>query len=129
MGYKDPDKQREYQRQWAARRRAAFFDDKSCAWCGSTERLELDHIDPELKVSHRIWSWSEARRAEEVAKCQVLCHDCHLDKTRIDFDLGQKHGTETSYKHYKCRCDNCRAAHAAHFRAYRLRRKQKTSVK
>lgn len=63
------------------RRRADFFDGKACAHCGSYERLELDHVDPTKKVTHRVWSWSAKRRAVEIAKCQVLCHACHLAKT------------------------------------------------
>jgi hypothetical protein len=43
--------------------------------------LELDHVDPALKVSHRVWSWARERREAELAKCQVLCHDCHVAKT------------------------------------------------
>ena len=71
-----------YQREWVAKRRADFFKDKKCVQCGSTERLELDHIDRETKESHSIWSWSEVRRLAEIAKCQVLCHECHRLKTR-----------------------------------------------
>ena len=133
MGYKDPDKkreyQRDYQRQWVARRRAAFFEGKCCVRCGSTERLELDHIDPKLKVSHNVWSWSEAKRSAEIAKCQVLCHDCHLQKTGEDFGWGSRpHGTLTSYKRYGCRCAECRAANAAWARGSRLHKKQKQLV-
>jgi len=75
------DHYREYQRLWIAKRRAEFFKNKTCILCGSEENLELDHIDPSTKVSHTIWSWSEKRRLEEIAKCQILCHDCHVRKT------------------------------------------------
>lgn len=80
--YKDPEQQREYQRNWMAARRNAFFHDKCCVQCGSTENLELDHIDRNEKEDHNVWSWSEERRQKELAKCQVLCYDCHLEKTR-----------------------------------------------
>jgi hypothetical protein len=69
--------QREYNRLWIARRREAFFRDKYCARCGSRKQLELDHIDPATKVTHNVWSWAQERRDVELAKCQVLCHDCH----------------------------------------------------
>lgn len=72
---------RNYQREWMRRRRAEFFADKVCAACGIDELLELDHVDPDVKVSHKIWSWSEERRAAEIAKCQVLCTECHKMKT------------------------------------------------
>lgn len=49
--------------------------------CGSTDNLELDHIEAEKKVDHKIWSWSEARRKTELEKCQALCHRCHKLKT------------------------------------------------
>lgn len=80
MPYKDKEQMRAYQRQWIADRRAQFFDGKACE-CGSTDRLELDHIDPTKKVSHKIWSWSAAKREAELVKCQVLCYDCHKKKS------------------------------------------------
>lgn len=52
--------------------------------CGSTQGLELDHIDAKLKTKktdHCIWSLSASRRDLELTKCQVLCHTCHIDKT------------------------------------------------
>jgi len=81
MPMKTKEEQREYQRQWIKQRRDAFFANKVCIQCGSTEKLELDHINNRLKVSHRIWSWSQIRREVEIAKCQILCHACHLGKT------------------------------------------------
>lgn len=58
-----------------------FAENGPCRQCGSTEDLELDHIDPTTKISHAVWSWSEQRRAEELKKCQVLCHNYHETKT------------------------------------------------
>ena len=105
MGYTDKEKQREYQRVWVAKRRQEFFSDKSCLDCGSTSRLELHHLDPKLKVSHKIWSWSEKRRLEEIAKCVILCYDCH--KVRHE----AKHGTMSRYgKGYWCKCLLCKEA-------------------
>ncbi len=49
--------------------------------CGSWNDLELDHINPETKVSHNIWSWSEKRRIKELKKCQPLCFGCHKKKS------------------------------------------------
>ncbi len=46
MPFKNHEARLVYSRKWAADRRAAFFLDKECAWCGSRENLELDHIDP-----------------------------------------------------------------------------------
>lgn len=79
-----------YQKSWLAARRAAYFSDKQCVRCSSTTRLELDHIDPTTKVSSRIWSWKESRRLAELAKCQVLCHRCHKDKSAGEFRVRYK---------------------------------------
>lgn len=114
---------REYRQKWMrddlARKRAAYLEENGpCANCGSAENLELDHKDPEQKVSHNIWSWDPVRRAEELAKCQVLCHDCHMDKTVKQ--RGQRratHGTETMYRN-GCRCDQCKLAHSVVRRRY-----------
>ena len=83
MPFKDRAQHREYCRQWMRHRRARFFADKQCEHCRSTQQLELHHDDPNEKTSHRIWSWSAARRAAETAKCQVLCKTCHRILTNV----------------------------------------------
>jgi 5-methylcytosine-specific restriction endonuclease McrA len=83
MPYKNPKQQNEYQRLWRAKRRKDWFDANGpCVKCGSFTDLELDHIDESTKVTHGVWSWSEKRRSEELAKCQILCKKCHLEKTK-----------------------------------------------
>lgn len=98
-----------YQREWIAKRKREFFAGKVCATpgCGSTKDLQLDHKDPDQKVSHKIWSWSDERRATELAKCQVLCKECHKKKTSIDRARHMTHGTEHYYRKYACRCPLC----------------------
>jgi 5-methylcytosine-specific restriction endonuclease McrA len=88
MPYKDPVKKKEYmrnyQREWMRKRRQAWIDENGpCKHCGSTEKLEVDHINPRFKKlnPHGIWSLCEAKRKKELAKCQVLCKSCHLVKT------------------------------------------------
>lgn len=105
-----PEEQREYGRQWIAKRRAEFFADKRCAvwWCGETENLELDHLDPAQKETHAIWSWSQERREVELAKCQVLCVKCHAEKTKQERQEGRLHGTAAGY-HRGCKCAPCKA--------------------
>lgn len=118
MGYKDPEKQREYQRKWMAKRKEEFFKDKECVECGDNEYLELDHIDPETKVTHSVWSWSKERREVELAKCQVLCENCHKKKTseyRKAKARENPHGTHTRYR-FGCFCNKCRAGHAEYKR-------------
>jgi hypothetical protein len=85
-------------------RRAAWFANKVCAWCSSTIRLELDHIDPATKDprlrvhAKRVWQWGEAQRSAELAKCQPLCRICHLSKSAAGLRLGScPNGHEYSY--------------------------------
>lgn len=52
-----------------------------CVWCPNTYKLQFDHIDCKTKVSHKIWTWSKAKRDAELAKCQLLCEPCHIQKT------------------------------------------------
>lgn len=94
--------------------RKDFFLNKVCVKCGSNEDLELDHIDPDKKKSHNIWSWSKVKREEEISKCQVLCKKCHRKKTNeyLNKIFTKKivHGTASGYEHKGCRCDACRIA-------------------
>lgn len=122
MPYKDKDAHREYQRKWVADRRALFFRDKSCVECSSTYDLELDHIHPELKFTHRIWSYSWERIMKEVAKCQILCHECHMKKCAKEKERKLKvdHGFERTYRN-GCRCNKCKIAHKLSERPYNER--------
>src|SRR5207253_4123712 len=44
--------------------------------------LQFHHRTPAEKLSHRIWSWSEARIRAELAKCVLLCAVCHRSEER-----------------------------------------------
>lgn len=117
---KDKKKLREYQRQWLAQRKQVWFDENGpCVSCGSWKDLELDHIDPSSKVTHRVWSWSQERRDEELSKCQVLCRSCHLAKTKqYRLDNAKPCGTRIKYER-GCRCDDCCEALREHWRKRR----------
>lgn len=118
------EEQREYQRKWIARRRSAWLSANGpCVKCGSTEHLEVDHIDPETKVNHNVWSWKEERRLGELAKCQILCYDCHKNKTREQFTYPLIHGTALAYGKKGCRCRVCKDGHAEARRVYRAKLK------
>jgi len=110
MPYKDQSQQREYHRLRAARIRNEWLSGKTCLHCGSEHQLQIDHINPAHKVSHRIWSWSQERREAELVKCQVLCETCHFKKTAADRKALVQHGSTTMYKAYGCRCEACKKA-------------------
>lgn len=64
-----------------------------CALCKSTQKLEVDHIDPKAarysKKTSKLWLLPEAKRLEELKNCQILCKKCHIKKTvkEIGYDL------------------------------------------
>lgn len=123
MGTKQ--EQREYQRRWIALRRSAWFAGKCCVWCGSVQKLELDHIDPALKVHHRVWSWSEVRRAAELAKCRPLCGVCHKARSVAQLRKPIVHGTIVGYMNHGCRCDPCRLANSTYRAKRRIKSKRR----
>ena len=116
-------------KRYHSRREAALLSlGGKCARCGSTERLELDHIDPTTKTFAvgDLWSVSKARYDAEIVKCQLLCRACHIVKSVEDSGKSSargQHGTPSSYRY--CKCALCRAAKAAYMQEYR---KRKSSV-
>ena len=117
---------REYKRQWIAARRKQWFDANGpCKFCGSSTRLELDHIEPSTKITHKVWSFAKVRRENELAKCQVLCHSCHKKKTIAATRTGQQtHGTTTGYFKWRCRCMECKTFYSS----WRKARYQRTGI-
>jgi len=92
-----------------------------CVVCGSTEDLQLDHILKEEKEFQigQLWSVSKERYEAELAKCQLLCRDCH--KAKNQWELGRKaairtHGTISSYRY--CKCELCRKAYSDYWAEY-----------
>lgn len=83
MGYKDPELQRAYQNHWIKQRRLDWLQEHGpCIDCGTWDSLEVDHVDPMQKVTHRVWSWKSERREAELVKCVARCTACHLEKTK-----------------------------------------------
>lgn len=110
MPYKNPAKRLEYQREWYAARRAKGLEmlGGKCALCESTEDLELDHIDPATKFTHRIFSYSWARIEAELKKCQILCAPCHFQKTLLFISTaGGTWATRKNHHKKGCGCRSC----------------------
>lgn len=82
------------------RAKVAFISEwkaaRGCAWCGEKDPvvLDCDHIDPSTKddrlrarlgqrakVKWGLSALSWADLEAELAKCQVLCANCHRRKT------------------------------------------------
>ena len=106
------------EQEYRSRRRARALDHLGgrCVACGTTDRLEFDHIDPATKVLTistaiaKHWSWE--RMLVELAKCQLLCHDHHVEKSRAEARSKVTHGKYHAAYHLRCGCAAC-----AEFRA------------
>ena len=123
MPYRNKEKKKEYQRNRYKKIRQEWIKNNGpCKKCKSQHNLEVDHIDPSNKISHRIWSWSENRRNAELAKCQVLCKKCHANKSLTENGGKSKHGTANARRN-GCSCELCKKYHREYMRKYRLIRR------
>lgn len=110
-------------RRYHSRRNAAIeFLGGKCVVCGTTEKLEFDHIDPKKKkyAILEMRGLGDAKFWDEIKKCQLLCEEHHRWKS-VD-DMGHEHATHgslTMYSHHKCRCELCRKANWDYIRARR----------
>lgn len=126
---------REWSRNWKravkrARRQAWIMENGPCRACGSTERLEVDHIDPASKEREidALWLCSEPVRNAELAKCQVLCRKCHEAKNAREGQARMGGPVRCgSYAGYikGCRCAECCAANTE----YHKQRRRRNGVK
>jgi hypothetical protein len=66
--HKEPTERR-YRKEWTPLQRKEWTGEK-CCWCGSTERINLDHIIPVFDGG-----------LPERTNAQTLCHPCNLWKT------------------------------------------------
>jgi hypothetical protein len=126
MPYKDPIRQRAYDREWRRKRRAEWVEANGpCAHCGGEDQLEVDHVNRADKTMEpaSIWGRRLEEREAELAKCQVLCHECHANKTASEREPAQEHGTWYTWQEKKCRCEQCRFFFNNYRRDWR-RRKQ-----
>lgn len=54
----------------------------SCSVCGSTEKLEFDHINPSMKKGRQSFlSMGIETIKSQIDNIQVLCHNCHKAKS------------------------------------------------
>lgn len=95
MGYADRERQLAYLRRYNKDYQRKRYQERvlelkslvgsECSQCGSRQDLEFDHIDPDTKTFSilRHWKWPIEKLMPELAKCQLLCKDCHKLKTRF----------------------------------------------
>lgn len=125
--YRQTEKYREYRRQyWAKQRNKWIIENGPCTYCGSSERLEVDHINTKTKdrkYSLSLFSRPHQARANELKKCQVLCHECHAKKTKAE---RFRHGAGRYGK--GCRCEVCVTDKNSYSREWKRRARDKNRV-
>jgi 5-methylcytosine-specific restriction endonuclease McrA len=108
---------------------AKLFLGGTCKHCGSKENLEFDHIVPSEKrvAIGKIYTSTRITLYTELLKCQLLCKNCHLKKTRIEIskriprnNRKWKHGTLTGYVSKSCRCIECKSNYSIYRHNKRL---------
>jgi hypothetical protein len=100
-------------KEWRTRTRAWAYAELggTCSSCGSSNDLEFDHLDPvskEFEISAAIRDgYGRDRIAKELAKCQLLCGDCHQAKSSREARAKVTHGKYHAAYHLKCDCVLC----------------------
>jgi len=114
MPYKDKIKDKEYQRKYQkVYQKKRYEREKStliaklggkCFMCGTTENLEFDHSSRSGKNFAITAKMHSKELDAELKKCQLLCHKCHLKKTRSDLmQHDYSHLPKTERNKYKRR--------------------------
>jgi 5-methylcytosine-specific restriction endonuclease McrA len=80
----NPERVAEYMRNWRAKQRAVINTALAggCVRCGETDTACLDfhHRNPaekEAEIGNVARRWGSERLLAEIAKCVVLCSNCH----------------------------------------------------
>lgn len=101
-----------------------------CNVCGIDYNLEFDHVDPNSKqidistAIHRYyWSWD--RLIVELDKCQLLCEEHHIEKSKNEKRKGVSHGKYHAAYHLKCDCDLCVQYKTDYIKQQRIKRDNK----
>lgn len=94
-----------------------------CINCGKKDGLQFDHVFPE-EQSFKIATYlrcSLKKVLPELQKCQLLCFNCHWEKSRTETATKlkpMKHGITSTYTNRSCRCKECTKAWAIYRRPY-----------
>ncbi len=73
MPYKNKDLQKQFQREWVAKKKAKFFASLSCEKCGNSNELNLSSNVPGVRI-HTMSPWNKSGVPRENYK--VLCSGC-----------------------------------------------------
>lgn len=91
MPISNSEARREYMREWARQRRESnrkivqdYKIEKGCADCGYKVHhaaLEFDHINDDKQYNVATLMGQEKALWAEIAKCEVVCSNCHSIRT------------------------------------------------
>lgn len=117
--------QRKYQlERYHKRRQEAFkYLGGKCSQCESTDDLEIDHIvndENKVRIS-KLWSISKENFFKELEKCQLLCHDCHKEKSVSERSV--PHGGGTTGKK-NCYCSLCKPLKNEYMKKFKKDKKE-----
>lgn len=123
---------RTYMRDRKRRKRQEIEDrlGRKCAMCGDeVGPFHLDHINKKKKTMRAsdLHSVNDQRFEKEMKNLQLLCENCHKDKTKEAWDFGApkpKHSTYWMYRNYGCRCPGCVKAYKEKQKEWREKRKE-----
>ncbi len=75
-------------RHWEYRRRIRLilWESGGCAVCGirDADVLEFHHVKPKFRCVSQMHEYSWKRILKEIAKCEILCSNCHRRRTLRD---------------------------------------------
>ena len=120
---------KEYHKQYWHKRRKKIIDylGGKCIKCGSKEKLEIDHINANEKVCNVKDNLTFKTMKEEIDKCQVLCYDCHKEKSiseRKPFIHGSRYGWQKKH----CKCNDCQSTKIIQEKERNLKRRKLPGV-
>jgi 5-methylcytosine-specific restriction endonuclease McrA len=100
--------------------RAALINSmgSKCVDCSSTENLEFDHVNKDVKsfdVSKNLFRPMPVLN-EELTKCVLRCRVCH--KRKSDAEKSVEHGGGRSGKR-NCKCELCKKRKAEYMKIYK----------
>lgn len=101
--------------------------DRPCERCGTQldpDEMHFHHREPaekEFGIASAAFRVSRVRLAAEIAKCELLCADCHISEHH---PIPREHGDYASYV-AGCRCSACKEANRLYHVGYRRRRAAK----
>tara|TARA_B100001059_G_C17339846_1_gene335334 strand:+ start:121 stop:501 length:381 start_codon:yes stop_codon:yes gene_type:complete len=82
--HRNPQKSSERNKKKREHKRAILYESlgNKCCQCGSTDRMEIDHINPLHKTTRQsVLSMGIEAAHAQIDNLQLLCYDCHRKRS------------------------------------------------